>query len=124
MGTAFIGLSRLEEGAAAIEEALRLSLAYKGIAVWATVLVGAYIRLGRLDEAGASIDQAMRCDPSFFPLHLSASLLAVRRGDKTTAERHAREACRLYPQLDRQTTDRLAGTAGARELIDWIEASS
>jgi TolB-like protein/Tfp pilus assembly protein PilF len=121
LGTAFVGLGRLEEGAARIEEALRLTPAYKGIAPWATVLSGAYLRLGQLDDASASIEQALRCDPRFFPTHLSAALIALRNADPAAAERHAREAKRIYPGLSPQTSERIVGRRAAGLLAPWLD---
>ncbi|MBW2397590.1 MAG: tetratricopeptide repeat protein [Deltaproteobacteria bacterium] len=124
LGTAFVGLKRFEEGAAWIEDALRLTPAYKGNATWATVLVGAYLRLGRPDDAEASIAQALRCDPTFFPAHLVAALVAVSKGDPETAERHVLEARRINPELDEGTVSRFLGRRAAGLLGQWIGAEA
>ena len=120
LGTAFVGLRRYEDGVGQLEEALRLTPAYKGIATWATVLVFAYLRLDRVEEASERIAQAMQCDPSFFPVHLAASLLSLREGDPAAAKRHALEARRLYPELDAATIERIVGRRAGEQLIGWI----
>jgi len=124
LGTAFVGLKRFEAGAALIEDALRLTPAYKGNAPWATVLVGAYLQLDRPSEAEASIAQALRCDPTFFPAHLLAALVAVSRGDSQTAERHVREARRINPELDQGAAARLVGRRAAGVLARWFGAEA
>jgi tetratricopeptide (TPR) repeat protein len=123
-GAACISLERLEEGASAIKDTLRLTPAYKGIAPWATVLSGAYLRLDQLDQASASLEQALRCDPSFFPTHLTAALLALREGNPAAAERHAREAKRVYPELESETVERIVGGPAAEMLAPWLESET
>jgi tetratricopeptide (TPR) repeat protein len=124
LGTSLIIKGRLEEGVVLIEEALRLSPAYKGIAAWATVLAGAYLMLDRLAEASSSISQALRCDPTFYPTHLTAALLALKKGDMEAAERHAREAKRIDPQLDARATIRVVGRKAAEVLGQWLGLES
>lgn len=75
-----------------------------------------------LGEASASLEQALRCDPSFFPIYLTAALLALREGNPTAAERHAREAKRVYPGLAPKTVRRIVGEMPAEMLAPWLEA--
>jgi len=57
-----------------------------------------------------------------FPIHLTAALLALREGDSTAAERHAREAKRVYPGLAPETVRRIVGEMPAEMLAPWLEA--
>lgn len=120
LGTAQIGLKQFESGVETLEDALRITPAYKGIAPWATVLASGYINLGRLEDASASIETALACDPTFFPAHLSAAVVAALQEDSAKAERHVREAKRINPALDATVLASLVGRRAAGVLIHWI----
>jgi len=121
LGTALIGSARATDGVAQLEHALQITPAYKGIAPWATVLATGYIRLGRLDEASASIDRALRYDPSFFPAYLAAVVVALAKGDRDTAERNAKEAKRINPDLDERAVSNLMGRSAVAAMSQWVD---
>ena len=50
------------------------------------------------------------------------TLLALREGNPTAAERHAREAKRVYPGLAPKTVRRIVGEMPAEMLAPWLEA--
>jgi hypothetical protein len=72
----------------------------------------------------ASLEQALRCDPSFFPTHLTAALLALLEGNPAAAERHAREAKRVNPELESETVERIVVGPAAEMLAAWLEAET
>lgn len=72
--------------------------------------------MDRLDEAAAAIERALRCDPTFFPAHLTAALIASKRGDEPTARRHVAEAYRIDPELDLGTMLRIVGPEEGRTI--------
>jgi TolB-like protein/Tfp pilus assembly protein PilF len=116
LGSGYAGIERLDEAIAILENALEISPAFKGIAPWATLLSKSYASANRFDEAAATIDRALRCDPTFFPAHLTAALLASKRGDEATAQRHVSEAYRIAPELDLGTMLRIVGPEEGRTI--------
>ncbi len=117
------GVARLDEAIAITEDALRISPAFKGVAPWATLLARIYLAARRLDDAAAAVERALRCDPTFFPAHLTAALVASRRGDESSARRHAEEAHRIRPDLDASTLRRIVGSRST-ETIQQVRAGA
>lgn len=119
LGSAYKGLNRFQESASTLEAALEISPAYKGIALWATLLAGSYLYLylDRQEDAAATIDRALRWDPNFFPAHLTAALVALRRGDTAAARGHMDEARRIQPDLNLRAITLVLADAGARPIL-------
>lgn len=123
LGAGYAGVARLDEAIASTEDALRISPAFKGVAPWATLLARIYLAARRIDDAAAAVEQALRCDPTFFPAHLTAALVASRRGDESSARRHAEEAHRIRPGLDASALRRIVGSKST-ETIQQVRAGA
>ena len=57
----------------------------------------------------------------FSGLAAVVALIALRNADPAAAERHAREAKRIYPGLSLETSDRIVGRSAAGLLAPWLD---